>query len=189
MKLTGITPAARAGGTSEAQAKSAVPAIQSEPRGAERDRLELSQAAMRWVETLSDRRFQAQERAAALEQRKASGTDLLRQLEDADRTAEAQSEAFDVMSRCMKIAANLLKGKRVPPRDLQYLMEHDAELYKMAMSMRNLSRKDDEECDPVIKDEEESASCKYGDSGSASSESVPAPSAPERSSEAEAAAE
>lgn len=187
MKLTGITPAARTGGTLETQAKSAVSAVQTESRGTERDRLELSQAAMRWVETLNDRRFQAQERAAALEQQKSGGTDLLRQLEDANRSAEAQSETFEVMSRCMKIAANLLKGKRVPPRDLQYLMEHDAELYKLAISMRSLNRKkDDEESDPVITDEEEDASLKFEDGAGASGESVPTASAQESGSETDA---
>ena len=153
VELRGIQAAGRTGGTAPARtAGVAETAAAERPRTVSNDRVELSRAAMDWVETLNDQRFQAQERAAALAQKKNDSLGLLDQLKSADESADAQSEALEAMSRCMKIASNLMKGKRVPPRDLKYLMEHEPKLYQMAMSLRRPS-KDDEDSDPVITDE------------------------------------
>lgn len=139
-------------------AQAGAPASRTKTGTAGGDRLELSRSALNWVETLSDRNYQEQERKAALQQQKmADYTDLSQQLEDADNTADAQGESLRVMNRCMKIAANIMSGKRVPPKDLKYLMEHDSKMYQMAMAMRRPS-KDDEKCDPVIRDEDEESS-------------------------------
>ncbi len=122
------------------------------------DRLELSRVALNWVEALNDRRFQEQERQAALQQQKmADYTDLTQQMENSGDTTDALGESLRVMNRCMKIAANIMSGKRVPLKDLKYLMEHDSKGYQMAMAMRP-PNKDDKKCDPVIKDEDEKAS-------------------------------
>ena len=153
VELRGIQAAGRTGGTAPARTAGAAETAAAErPRTVSNDRVELSRAAMEWVETLNDQRFQAQERAAALAQKKNDSLGLLDQLKSADESADAQSEALEAMSRCMKIASNLMKGKRVPPRDLKYLMEHEPKLYQMAMSRRRPS-KDDEDSDPVITDE------------------------------------
>lgn len=139
-------------------AQTGVTAAKTKAGTASGDRLELSRAALNWVETLDDRNFQEQERKAALQQQKmADYTDLSQQLEDADDAADAEGESLRVMNRCMKIASNIMSGKRVPPRDLKYLMEHDSKMYQMAMAMRR-PNKDDEKCDPVVKDEDEKSS-------------------------------
>lgn len=151
------------------------------------DRLELSKAALNWVETLNDRNFQEQERKAALQQQQkmADYTDLLQQMEDADDTADAEGESLRVMNRCMKIASNIMSGKRVPLKDLKYLMEHDSKMYQMAMAMRRPS-KDDEKCDPVVKDEDEDENSSSGETTAAGTDDTV--SAPESSVGAEAAA-
>ena len=71
---------------------------------------------------------------------------------------DALSEQLDSQMKCMKIASNIMKGKKVPPQDEQYLMEHDPEAYKLAVSMRGLVKEDDEECKSVLEDEEERSS-------------------------------
>lgn len=146
------------------------------------DRLELSRSALNWVETLNDRNYQEQEQKAALQQQKmADCTDLSQQLEDADDTADAQGESLRVMNRCMKIASNIMSGKRVPPKDLKYLIDHDSKMYQMAMAMRR-PNKDDKKCDPVIKDEDENLS-----SGETTASADGTVSAPESSADVEAA--
>lgn len=159
-------------------AQGGAPASKTKAGTAGGDRLELSRAALNWVETLSDRNYQEQEQKAALQQQKMEDfTDLSQQLEDADDTADAQSDSLRVMNRCMKIAANIMSGKRVPLKDLKYLMEHDSKMYQMAMAMKRPS-KDDEKCDPVIRDEdEESPSDKTTAAGSDGTVSAPESSA------------
>lgn len=141
------------------------------------DRLELSRAALNWVETLNDRNFQDQERRAALQQQKmADNTDLSQQMEGAKDAADAEGESLRVMNRCMKIASNIMSGKRVPLKDLKYLMEHDSKLYQMAMVMRR-PNKDDKKCDPVVKEDEESSSNGTTDAGTDGAVSAPESSA------------
>lgn len=162
-----------------AAARTADGAAKTKTEPTDADRLELSRAAMSWVETLNDRNLQERERQEALKQKLAGQSDLLNQLDSANETADAQGENFRVMERCFKIASNIMSGKRVPPKDLQYLMEHDPKLYQLAVAMRR-SDKDDKECDPVVKDEDEEAST--GETGSG----LDAPSAPADSPGAEA---
>lgn len=142
------------------------------------DRLVLSRAALNWVETLNDRNFQDQERRAALQQQKlADNMNLSQQMEGADDAADAAGESLRVMDRCMKIASNIMRGKRVPLKDLRYLMEHDSKLYQMAMAMRR-PNKDDEKCDPVVKaEDEESSSGGTTDAGADGAVSAPESSA------------
>lgn len=164
----------RRGGVKIGKTAQAVPAATKTKVGtASGDRLELSRAALNWVETLNDRNFQDQERRAALQQQKmADNTDLFQQMEGADDATEAEGESFRIMNRCMKIASNIMSGKRVPLKDLRYLMEHDSKLYQMAMAMRRPD-KDDEKCDPVVKEDEESSSCGTTDAGADGAVSPP----------------
>lgn len=68
-------------------------------------------------------------------------------MEGAKDAADAEGESLRVMNRCMKIASNIMSGKRVPLKDLKYLMEHDSKLYQMAMVMRR-PNKDDKNATP-----------------------------------------
>lgn len=143
------------------------------------DRLELSRQAMRWVETLDDKRLRERERAQALRERLANGTDIREQLDAADATAEAALEPYEVLSRCMKIAANIMSGKKVPAKDVQYLMENDPKLYQMSVALRR-PPKDDRECERVVRDGDgEAASGASPASGAGvSAGAVSAPAAP-----------
>jgi hypothetical protein len=57
------------------------------------------------------------------------------------------------LEKCSKIAASIMKGKRVPLEDLRYLMEHDIKGYQLAMAMRK-PEKDDREEKSVLDDED-----------------------------------
>ncbi len=54
---------------------------------------------------------------------------------------------------CMKIAASIMRGDRVPPEDMKYLAEHDPDGFKLAMAMRKPKR-NPEKCKSVLKDED-----------------------------------
>ncbi len=54
---------------------------------------------------------------------------------------------------CMKIAASIMRGDRVPPEDMKYLEEHDPDGFKLAMAMRKPKR-NPEQCKSVLKDED-----------------------------------
>ena len=79
---------------------------------------------------------------------------------------EAQMEALKVQQRCLEIARRMMSGKRVPPEDERYLMEHDPEGYKLIKSMC-IVPEDDEECDSVLEDEEDNNSGGASASGEA----------------------
>ena len=68
---------------------------------------------------------------------------------------DALSEELDVQMKCLKIAMNIMKGKKVPPEDERYLMEHDPEGYKITIALRKPPKKNEKECESVLKDEEE----------------------------------
>ena len=86
----------------------------------------------------------------------------LRQAEEQRRTAQKQSgsseldlleKALDVQDKCLKIAASIMKGNRVPPEDLEYLMNNDPEGYKLAMALRR-ENPDPEDEKSVLDDED-----------------------------------
>ena len=49
-------------------------------------------------------------------------------------------------------------------------MEHDPEGYKLAIAMRGIAKEDDEECESVLKDEDQNADETAGAEGSAPAE-------------------
>ncbi len=71
---------------------------------------------------------------------------------------------------CMKIAASIMRGDRVPPEDMEYLAQHDPDGFKLAMAMRKPKR-NPEQCKSVLKDEDKrSGSAESGEgSGEAAS--------------------
>lgn len=75
--------------------------------------------------------------------------------EQSDKQAKAMKEALDKMKRCSKIAKNIQKGHKVPPKDEKYLLENDPKLYMMAMALRMLEDPDNKRVKSELKDEEE----------------------------------
>ena len=75
--------------------------------------------------------------------------------EQSEKQAKAMKESLDKMKRCAKIAKNIQKGHKVPPKDEKYLLENDPKLYMMAMALRMLEDPDNKRVKSELKDEEE----------------------------------
>lgn len=118
------------------------------------DRVELSR---QWVKAMEEQRSQAEAALlAGTEEKKKSGgiLDMLDEPSAGEQELDALSEELDVQMKCLKIAMNMMKGKKVPPEDERYLMEHDPSGYKMAMAMKVLVKEDKKECKSVLDDED-----------------------------------
>ena len=132
------------------------------------DRLELSR---QWVERMEEQsaRLQAALSQPAGEDKKSDGIlGMLDYMETEEDKLDAMSEQLDVQMKCLKIAMNIMKGKKVPPEDERYLMENDPNGYKLAMSMKSMVKEDKKECKSVLDDEDKNGSSKTGEAESAS---------------------
>lgn len=122
------------------------------------DRLELSR---QWTEHLEQQRAQAQAallRGGKPEEKQSNGIlDMLDGASAEEEELDALSEQLKVQQRCLKIAMRIMQGKKVPPEDERYLMENDPDGYKLAIAMRRPPKKDEKECESVLKDEDKDA--------------------------------
>ena len=116
------------------------------------DRLELSR---QWVEQMQQQntRFQTALLSGGEQSDKDTGG-ILGYMETEEEKLEGLSEALDIQMKCLKIAMNMMKGKKVPPEDERYLMEHDPNGYKVAIAMKALVKEDKKECESVLDDED-----------------------------------
>lgn len=136
------------------------------------DRLELSR---QWVENMEAQsaRLRALFPQTAGEREGKDEGGLLGYMETEEEKLDGLSEALDTQMKCLKIAMNMMKGKKVPPEDERYLMEHDPNGYKVAIAMKALVKEDKKECKSVLDDED-----KNGDKTEESSDGgEPAPTA------------
>ena len=149
----GFAPARPAGSGEKKTAGSARPSA---------DRLELSRE---WVKGLEEQRTLAEAARPSGKKKSSSILDMLDRPGAEEEEADELSRQLKTQKKCMEIARRIMAGKRVPPEDEQYLMEHDPEGYKLALAMRGMEKEDDEECESVLKDED-----KNGKTESVSSE-------------------
>lgn len=170
------------GKQTQTSAKTAAPAIEAQKttKSAQRrqDKLELTKQAVSLIN-------QAQAEAAAPKQKKEKSW-MDEMLESSQQQAEAAGEGFKAEARCLKIASNLMSGKKVPVKDQQYLMEKNPKLYQMAIAMRRVE-KDPEECESVLGDEEEKKSESAATEGTTETAAAPVAAAAPSSSEETAA--
>jgi len=75
--------------------------------------------------------------------------------EQSEKQSKAIKEALDKMKRCAKIAKNIQKGHKVPPKDEKYLLENDPKLYMMAMALRTIKKPDNKRVKSELKNGEE----------------------------------
>ena len=129
------------------------------------DRVEQSR---RWVEQMEVQRAQLLALLDGERKNKDSGG-ILGYMEAEEDKLDALSEQIKVQQKCMKIAMRIMQGKKVPPQDERYLMEHDPKGYKLAMALRKPPKKDEKECKSVLDDED-----KQSGEASGSGEAVPA---------------
>ena len=129
------------------------------------DRVELSR---QWVDQMQEQsaRLRALLAQSGNQNGEKKSGGILDMLDGPDsEELDAQMEALRVQQKCMEISRRIMAGKRVPPEDEQYLMEHDPEGYKLTIALRR-PPKDDEECESVL-DEEDRGSGETAGTGEA----------------------
>lgn len=96
------------------------------------------------------------------------------QMGDNMQSEEAQLKHLEkdlkAMKTCHKIAARVMAGDKVPPEDLQYLMTHDPEGYKLALAMRK-PKADPKEYKSAL-DKEERGEAQAGQESASASETA-----------------
>lgn len=71
-----------------------------------------------------------------LEERRARQQSKLAGYQNKKNELDLLSKELKVMDKCLKIAASIMKGNRVPPEDLEYLRQNDPDGYKLALALR-----------------------------------------------------
>lgn len=136
------------------------------------DKFSLSRQALAYVDEQNRKMWDWQQEREQRRQDRMAGR--LSAMEGAKSELDLLSKSMDVMNKCLKIAASIMKGNRVPPEDLQYLMKNDPEGYRMALALRkeNPDPKDEKS---VLSDEDKNGGStkSTGDSGEAPSVSAP----------------
>lgn len=126
------------------------------------DKLTLSRQALDWVE---ERQRQMWEPVKEEYQPHDPVSSMLESLESKKQELEGLSEKLDILDKCQKIAASIMKGDNVPPEDMVYLMEHDQAGFKLAMAMRK-TKEDPEDVKSVLDDEGKNGGSADGAEGS-----------------------
>ncbi len=138
------------------------------------DKFTLSRQALAFVDEQQRKLWDAaQERGQGqAKQNQISG--MLDAMETQKNELDSMSKKLKMMNKCQKIAAAIMRGDRVPPEDLQYLMLHDKEGYKMALAMRR-PKKDPKEMKSVLDEEDKNGGSteETGDGGETPSVSAP----------------
>ena len=149
------------------------------------DKVSLSRQALAFVQEQNRKMWEA---AQQREQRRQNRmNDSLSALDSAKSELDLLEKAMDVQEKCLKIAASIMKGNRVPPEDLEYLMNNDPEGYKLAMAMRRENPAPEDE-ESVLGEEDRNGSVRQAGGGE-SREGSSAAEAPSGGGEASAPAE
>lgn len=98
---------------------------------------------------------QKQKEAAKKAQQQNELNMLKMQLESSKEQSEAAEESFATFGKCLTIAQRITRGDIVPTKDMKYLMEHEPDLYKQAILMRQPNN-DPKKHKSVLEDEDES---------------------------------
>lgn len=125
------------------------------------DELALLEAQQKQQEELQKKQ-QEEARKKQLENEKAM---LEMQLESAKEQSEAIEDSFSTFSKCMTIAHRITKGDKVPLKDMKYLMEHEPDLYKQAILMRQPNPKPKEHKSVLEEDDEQVSTEEYSEGG------------------------
>ena len=134
------------------------------------DKLTLSRQAVSFVEEQSRKMWdEVREREQQRQSRMSSAA------EPANGELDLLSKGLRVLELCQKIAASIMKGNRVPPEDLEFLIKNDPDGYRLAMALRR-NNPDPEDEKSVLTDEDKNGGRSRGASGSEEAPSAEAPS-------------
>ena len=131
----------------EKEGKGAAAPVQPKPARQAADKLTLSRQALGYLQEQSRLAWEREQR------RQSRMDDSFSALDTAKDQLDAMEKKLKVMNKCQKIAASIMRGGRVPPEDMAYLMNNDPEGYKLAMAMRR-PKKDPERVESVLDEED-----------------------------------
>lgn len=80
---------------------------------------------------------------------------LQQQLDSIKEQEKAGEEGWESFGKCLEIAGRIAAGDNVPQQDMQYLQEHNPDLFMKAMLLRR-PKEDPEDYESVLEDEEDS---------------------------------
>ena len=141
---------------------------QAPQRKEQADKLTLSRQAVAFVEEQSRKMWdEVRERERQRQSRMNSAA------KPSDGELDLLEQGLKVLELCQTIAASIMKGDKVPPEDLRFLMENDPDGYRLAMALRR-QKEDPEEVDSVLEDEENRDSSAGEDDGGGEVPSVEA---------------
>ena len=144
---------------------------QSARQGVLSDKLSLSRQAVAYID---QQRAQLEQK---LEEHRAKQRSKLAEAQGKSKELDMLGEQMKVLELCMKIAASVMKGDKVPAKDLEFLRLNDPDGYRIAMALRR-HKDDPEEVDSVLEDEEENRdNSAQGAEGGGEAPSVSAPAA------------
>lgn len=88
---------------------------------------------------------------------KSKFSQALKEIAEGKEKAEAENEALKVQMNVLKITISYGSGKAVSPKDLNYLREKDPKMYALAVSMRAMQMRieEDKKKKSIIEEEEE----------------------------------
>lgn len=150
-------------GTAKKADGSAPAKAQAAPKGERADKLTVSRQALSFLEEQNRKMWDlSQER----EQRRQDQMDSsLSALEGKKSQLDSMAKKLRVQSKCQKIAASIMKGNRVPPEDLIYLMNNDPEGYKLAMAMRRQNPHPEDEKSVLDEEDKNGGSARSAEAG------------------------
>lgn len=121
---------------------------------------------------------QESDKKAALAEKQNELSMLEQQLENSKEQGEAAADSFETFSKCLTIAQRITRGDKVPLKDMKYLMEHEPDLYKQAILMRQPNNKPKEYDSVLDEDDSENKTEESGDTSSDSRNAPPVSEAP-----------
>ncbi len=121
---------------------------------------------------------QEADKKAALVEKQNELSMLEQQLENSKEQGEATADSFETFSKCLTIAQRITRGDKVPLKDMKYLMEHEPDLYKQAILMRQPNSKPKEYDSVLDEDDSENKTEESGDTSSDSGNAPPVSEAP-----------
>ena len=149
------------------------------------DKLSLSRQALAYVEERSRLAWNPEE---GQNKKDSVIQGYLDAMETQKKQLDSMEDKLDMMNKCQKIAAAIMRGDRVPPEDLRYLMEHDKEGYKLALALRR-EKKDPKKVESVLDEEDRNGGRTEETDGGGEAPSVEAAGASEGGGSAAASAE
>jgi len=144
--------------------------------GDNEDVLEISELA----KSLNEAEDEVCPHAKRLEERMARMREVSEGLRQAREASEGAGDMWRIKLKTLEIARRIIRGDNVPADDYSFLAEHNPELFKKAVSMRDMNNDDPTDYDSISESDENALASEINEliGGGSSSQAVSMTSAP-----------